>query len=121
MQKPVGSVCSLRSFIVVLCLAAPLLGQPFSRDLRVDVTVNQVGFAPGAAKTCVLKERSVGALRGDPDGRSKVVFSGPLVESNGDFGRFFTGDFSGVRDAGTYYIKAGGIEVLAVSDLAECL
>ncbi len=58
MKRAACSAGSFISFAAIVCIANPLWGQPFSRDLRVDVTVNQVGFAPGAAKTCVLKERT---------------------------------------------------------------
>lgn len=107
MQKQVCSLCSLRSLVILLCIAAPLPGQPFSRDLRVDVMVNQVGFAPGAAKTCVLKESTADRFEVIRTDDQKVVFSGPLARSQGDFGSFLRGDFSDVKDAGTYYIKAG--------------
>jgi hypothetical protein len=93
--------------LLVLCSAGPAIGQSFSRDLRVDVTVNQIGFAPEASKKCVLK--GPGAQRFDVIRTTdqKVVFSGPLAVSDGDFGRFLVGDFSSVKEVGTYYVRAG--------------
>ena len=55
MYKPASSLPLRGLLLVILCATGPAVGQPFSRDLRVDVTVNQIGFAPGAAKRCVLK------------------------------------------------------------------
>jgi hypothetical protein len=39
-------------FVVLLSFAGRMSGQTFPRDLRVDVTMNQVGFTPGASKRC---------------------------------------------------------------------
>jgi hypothetical protein len=107
MHKQTGSLCNPCSFVVILCVAAPVLGQPFSRDLRVDVMVNQVGFAPDAAKMCVLKEGPADRFQVIRTDDQRVVFSGPLVRSQGDFGSFLRGDLSEIKDAGTYYIQAG--------------
>jgi len=93
--------------LMLSCLAAPLPGQTFSRDWRMDITVNQVGFTPEAAKTCILKESGADRFDVIRTNDLKVVFSGPLKISQGDFGSFLLGDFSAVRDSGTYYIRAG--------------
>ena len=71
------------------------------------MTVNQIGFAPEAAKQCVLKAPGPETFEVIRTTDLKVVFSGPLAASNGDFGRFLVGDFSAVKEVGTYYIKAG--------------
>jgi hypothetical protein len=107
MKKRASLPRSFSLFVIILCVEAPLLGQPFSRDLQVDVRVNQVGFAPGAAKFCVLPEGPADRFEVIRTDDLKVVFSGPLVRSQGDFGSFSRGDFSEVADPGTYYIKAG--------------
>jgi hypothetical protein len=97
--------CSL--FLILLWAVGPVGGQTFSRDLRVDVTVNQIGFAPEASKRCVLKGPGPERFEVIRTTDQKVVFAGPLAASDGDFGSFLVGDFSNVRGAGTYYIKAG--------------
>ncbi len=102
MRRP---VCSL--FLVFVCAASVALGETFPRDLRVDVTVNQIGFAPGASKKCVLKEPGPQHFEVIRTTDQKVVFSGPLTVSDGDFGSFLVGDFSSVKEIGTYYIRAG--------------
>jgi hypothetical protein len=73
----------------------------------MDVTVNQVGFTPDAAKTCVTRECEEERFEVIRTNDLKVVFSGPLAASKGDFGSFLLGDFSAVRDVGTYFIRAG--------------
>ncbi len=93
--------------LALLCATGPVWGETFPRDLRVDVILNQVGFAPGAAKKCVLQAPGPDRFEVIRTTDQKVVFSGPLAASNGDFGSFLVGDFSTVRDIGTYCIKAG--------------
>jgi len=93
--------------LILFCATRPVSGQPFSRDLRVEVTMNQIGFAPGTAKRCVLKAPGPERFEVIRASDRKVVFSGPLTVSDGDFGRFLVGDFSAVREPGTYCIQAG--------------
>ncbi len=97
--------CSL--FLVFVCAAGVVLGETFPRDLRVDVTVNQIGFAPEASKKCVLKGPGPQRFEVIRTTDQKVVYSGPLAASDGDFGSFLVGDFSNVKEVGTYYIRAG--------------
>ncbi len=78
--------------LTLFCATGPLLGETFPRDLRVDVILNQVGFAPGAAKKCVLKAPGPERFEVIRATDQKVVFSGPLAASNGDFGGFLVGD-----------------------------
>ncbi len=99
------ATCSL--FLALVCAAGVVWGETFPRDLRVDVTVNQIGFAPEASKKCVLKGPGPERFEVIRTTDQKVVFSGPLAASDGDFGRFLVGDFSSVQEVGTYYIKAG--------------
>ncbi|MCU0913195.1 MAG: glycoside hydrolase family 9 protein [Planctomycetes bacterium] len=98
-------VCCL--LLTVLCTAGPAVGQPFARDLRVEVTVNQIGFAPEASKRCVLRAPGPEGFEVIRTSDRKVVFSGRFVVSDGDFGRFLVGDFSAVQEAGTYCVQAG--------------
>ncbi|HSW00355.1 MAG TPA: cellulase N-terminal Ig-like domain-containing protein, partial [Sedimentisphaerales bacterium] len=107
MTKQASLTRSFSLFAIILCVEAPLLGQPFSRDVQVDVRVNQVGFGPGAAKFCVLQEGPADRFEVIRTDDLKVVFSGPLVRSQGDFGSFARGDFSEVADPnGTAVHKA---------------
>lgn len=100
--------------VVILCglwwslvLAPIALGQPFSRDLQVDIIVNQVGYPVRAAKQCVLQHRPAGRFEVVRTTDQQVVLTGELAESKGDFGVFYVGDFSAVNEPGTYYVRAG--------------
>lgn len=97
----------LAALAALLLEAAPMSAQTFPRDLRVDVAMNQAGFAPEASKRCVLEDRTSESFEVVRTTDLKVAFSGPLVESRGDFGTVYVGDLSAVRDAGTYCIRAG--------------
>jgi hypothetical protein len=94
-------------FLAVATIAEPSPAQSFPRDLRVDVTLNQIGFTPRAAKRCVLDDVDATEFQVLRTNDLKVVFSGRLVQSKGDFGDFWVGDFSPLDQPGTYYIQAG--------------
>ena len=107
MCQPASFVPARGLLLLLLWAAGPAVGQPFARDLRVDVTVNQVGFTPGAAKKCVLKAPGPDRFEVIRTTDRKVVLAGPLAVAHGDFGDYLVGDFSAVRAAGTYCIQAG--------------
>src|SRR5690349_10028192 len=95
-------------FVGFTLTSSSLPAQSFSRDLQVDVYVNQVGFVPDAHKRCVVPN--------DPGARQfqiiklesqQVIFTGQLSEATGDFGHFLAGDFSSLKTTGTYCIRAG--------------
>ena len=108
MQRPHSrSFCPYLLVLMIALFAVRAGGQTFSRDQRVDIAVNQIGFTPGASKQCVLKESDAKSFEVIRTDTLAVVLSQPLVESKGDFGTFRVGDFSSVKKPGTYYIKAG--------------
>ena len=99
MCKPVVIATSRPSARDSLCHRSGV-GQPFSRDLRVDVTVNQIGFTPGASKSACSRAARPQRFEVIRTTDQKVAFSGPLAASNGDFGtlprrRFQRGQGSG--------------------------
>ncbi|MFC1716854.1 glycoside hydrolase family 9 protein [Candidatus Poribacteria bacterium] len=79
----------------------------FSRDLRVDIAVNQVGFVPSIPKKCVVPVQEETEFRVISLGSGDTVYKADLQISNGDFGRYGVGDFSAVGLPGKYYVKAG--------------
>lgn len=97
------------SFFLLLSVVLSMTAnaQRLSRDLQVDVWVNQAGYLPNAAKTCIAK--------GDTDRKfevinittAKVVLSGTMEPFQGDFGHYVLGDFSSVSQPGHYYVKSG--------------
>jgi hypothetical protein len=99
----------LGCLIFLALFFAPRTGRPqsFSRDLEVEVLVSQLGFVPGAQKSCVLPGDRATDFEVVRLQDQKTVFTGKLIPSKGDFGLFSTGDFSALTAPGTYYIKAG--------------
>ena len=92
---------------LVLSVAQAAPARTFRRDVQLDVFVNQVGFTPDADKRCVLKGADARSFEVVRTTDRKVVLAGSLVPTKGDFGTFAVGDFTQVREPGTYYIKAG--------------
>jgi len=82
-----------------------LKAQRFSRDLNLDLAVNQVGYRPGAAKTCITRGETEQKFEVINLETQKVVFSGAFKPVRGDFGDFSVGDFSEVAREGHYYVK----------------
>jgi hypothetical protein len=79
--------------------------QRFTRDLHVDLLVNHAGYVPEASKTVVVK----GLINKDFEvintSTGQVAFKGAFKPAAGDFGDYSTGDFSAVKQTGTYYVK----------------
>ena len=78
--------------------------QKISRDLNVDLLINQAGYTPGASKTVITK----GLINSKFDivdiSSMKIVYSGTFKSAKGDFGDYSSGDFSALRQEGRYYI-----------------
>lgn len=75
-----------------------------SRDMNVDLLVNQAGYLPDASKKCIVQ----GVRRQNFDiihvVSNKVVFTGQFQPRSGDFGDYSAGDFSEVSEEGVYYV-----------------
>jgi hypothetical protein len=80
--------------------------QRLSRDLNVDLLVNQVGYVPQAGKTFVTKGIINGKFEVINLETQKVAYSGVIKPNPGDFGDYSTGDFSALNKEGHYYIKS---------------
>lgn len=83
---------------------AQQLSEPFSRDLQVDVRINQVGYVLEASKQLVVPGRQPQTFEVRSLPADEVVYQGQAQPAGGDFGRYLTGDFSAVTTPGTYYI-----------------
>ncbi|MGC9329819.1 MAG: glycoside hydrolase family 9 protein, partial [Candidatus Hinthialibacter sp.] len=97
------------SVVVVILASISVHGQTLSRDLNVDLLMNQAGYVPNAAKFCITKgnaERNFDVIH-IVSGRT--VFSGSLKPNSGDFGDYLLGDFSSVAEAGRYYLKSDNL------------
>jgi len=92
--------------LLVITPSARADDQRLSRDLNVDLLINQAGYVPNAAKFCITKgggERNFDVIDIVTE---QSVFSGSLKPRQGDFGTYLTGDFSSVTQAGRYYLKS---------------
>jgi hypothetical protein len=82
-----------------------IMSQRLSRDLNVDLLINQVGYLPGAGKNIVTKGSTNGKFEiMDLDTRT-IVFTGYLHAEKSDFGEYSVGDFSELKRTGHYYMR----------------
>ena len=86
-----------------------LSGQRVSRNLNVDLLINQVGYVPFAGKTVVTRGIRTGKFEVIDIMTQKVVFTGVLKPNPGDFGDYSTGDFSSLIQEGRFYIKSDSL------------
>lgn len=95
--------------LVTLILAAAgdpeVQAQRISRDLNVDLLINQAGYVPDAGKIIVAKGIITKPFDVIDLVTRKVVYSGAFKPDPGDFGSFSRGDFSPLTREGHYYIK----------------
>ncbi len=98
--------------VLILSVAALLQGgyalqaQRISRDLNVDLLINQVGYVPGAGKSCVAKGRVNRKFEIVSLETQKVVYAGIFKPGSGDLGEYSVGDFSALTQEGHYYVRS---------------
>ena len=80
--------------------------QRLSRDLNVDILINQAGYLPESGKVCVVKGNTGGKFEVINIVTQQVILTGELNPVEGDFGSWLTGDFSALNQLGHYYIKS---------------
>lgn len=94
---------------IILIMAALNAGemsaQKISRDLNIDLLINQAGYTPAASKTVITKGIVSARFQVVDIPSMKVVHTGTFSPAKGDFGDYSSGDFSGVTKEGHYYIK----------------
>ncbi len=93
-------------FILFTGVEIPLSAQRLSRDLQVDLLINQAGYTPDAGKFCITKGEKRRNFEVISLESQKVIFSGILQPNSGDFGNYLRGDFSNLTQMGHYYIKS---------------
>jgi hypothetical protein len=91
---------------VLFFLTTDLNAQRLSRELNVDLWINQAGYVPAAGKTVVTKGLLNGTYEVIRLENQQVVFTGRFTPGACDFGDYSTGDFSAVTQEGHYYIKS---------------
>jgi hypothetical protein len=93
-------------FLLLLLTVTDANAQRFSRELNVDLWINQAGYVPGAGKTVVTKgliDRKYEVIRLED---MQVAFEGRFTPNTCDFGDYSVGDFSTLTQEGHYYIKS---------------
>jgi Glycosyl hydrolase family 9/Cellulase N-terminal ig-like domain len=79
--------------------------QRISRDLNVDLLINQTGYVPLAGKTIVTKGVNTTQFDVVDLVTREVAYSGSFKPNPGDFGAYSTGDFSSLIREGHYYVR----------------
>jgi hypothetical protein len=92
-------------FISAITGIQEINAQRLSRDLNVDLLINQVGYLPSAGKKIVTKGKVNGRFEITDLATQTVVFTGFFHPEPGDFGDYSVGDFSDLKRTGHYYIK----------------
>ena len=80
--------------------------QRLSRDLNVDLLINQAGYLPHATKTCVTRGSVKRTFEVIDIMTRQIVYTGNLQPGPGDFGSWLTGDFSNITREGHYYLRS---------------
>ncbi|HET9485864.1 MAG TPA: glycoside hydrolase family 9 protein, partial [Chryseosolibacter sp.] len=80
--------------------------QRLSRDLNVDLLVNQVGYLPQSGKLCVVRGITNKKFDVIDLQTQKIVYTGVLKPGAADFGEYAVGDFSELEQEGHYYLKS---------------
>ncbi|MCB0689270.1 MAG: glycoside hydrolase family 9 protein [Saprospiraceae bacterium] len=100
------NICLYISIILLNSFFTHLNAQRLSRDLNVDILINQAGYVPTASKICLLPDSPEREFRVIETNTGKASFAGIMQATAGDMGNFAKGDFSGLNTPGTYYILA---------------
>jgi hypothetical protein len=92
-------------FITEINHPQEITGQKLSRDLNIDLLINQAGYVPLAGKKIVVKGNINGKYEILDLETQQIVFTGFLHHDTCDFGDYSVGDFSELKRTGHYYIK----------------
>ena len=93
-------------FAFILIRPIGLQAQRLSRDLNVDLLINQVGYVPNAGKTVITKGLTERKFEVINLKTQKVVYTDVLQPNPNDFGEYSVGDFSLLTQEGYYYLKS---------------
>ncbi|MBN1999256.1 glycoside hydrolase family 9 protein [candidate division KSB1 bacterium] len=91
-------------YFFIFCFYYPAIAQP-TRDLNINISVNQIGYLNGAVKKCVASTNRDSVFHVVDTEHNKIVFTGKLLPQKKDFGTFSVGDFSMVVKDGVYYLR----------------
>jgi hypothetical protein len=94
------------SLCILLAMSYSIHAQRLSRDLNVDLLINQVGYVPGAGKWCVASGTLNGNFEVIDVQTQKVVYRGSFKPGTDDLGEYSVGEFSALTREGRYYLRA---------------
>lgn len=77
-----------------------------TRDLKVDVLINQLGYVPSSGKFCAVQGKTERKFQVIDILAQSVAYEGTLMPAATDLGEYLVGDFSTLRKEGRFYIKS---------------
>ena len=94
--------------LTMLCInpGNQLVAQRLSRELNVDLLINQAGYTPGATKIVIAPGNLKRKFEVIELESQQVMFEREFEPEEGDFGSYSTGDFSEFSQEGYYYLKS---------------
>jgi|GEM_PF-593720 len=101
-----------RILIRFICFSVTIAGssmiycQKLTRDLNMNILVNQAGYLPGSSKMLLVKGITTGTFEVVDLKDQKSVFKGQMKPLPGDFGDYSAGEFGSLAKEGRYYIKS---------------
>ncbi len=111
--KFINSFCFIflrTGFLFLLCFTQvvfiELSAQRLSRDLYVDLLVNQIGYMPDVSKFVTVKGEIHRNFEVIDLQTREIVHKGAFQPVPCDFGKYSRGDFSDLKKEGNYYIKS---------------
>lgn len=84
-----------------------LKSQDLSRDLKVEIFINQAGYPTISGKFCVVNGKTAASFEVIDIETQKIVQKGSLLPCPDDLGDYLMGDFSALTEEGHYYLKSG--------------
>lgn len=90
-----------QNLILLFSLVMPSL---HGMDLSTDILTNHVGYLPGAAKFCLMQGDQSQEFNVINTQNGKKIYKATLMPRKGTFGTYLEGNFSDLKEEGTYYI-----------------
>jgi hypothetical protein len=94
----------INSLVVFFILRMPYL---FGLDISDEILINHVGYPPKAGKFCLMKGDKPMKFYVLNMQTGKKDYQGSMELKNGIIGEYLVGDFSAVKEKGTYQIVVG--------------
>jgi len=93
--------CKKNLWLLLLGIMQSVCGN----ELSIEILTNHVGYAPGAAKFCLMIGDKPQAFKVVNTQGGMIVYQGMMQAREGFFGKYLVGTFSEVTKEGTYQIE----------------